>query len=290
VNQSVLKNPAFLAALGVMASAAIGMSTAIHAMRIHLSKKPIYPASGLTLSALPSETENWRRQGPDRIESAEVVEQLGTRNYVSRLYVEKDPPQGSPPRVIDFHAAYYTGMIDTVPHVPDRCFIGGGMRFGGSAPRTIPLELDDSSWMPVQDVPEQWAGRVFTVRPSSRYGLTRGTRVTLPRDPHDIRMRVMEFVDDRTGQRIFAGYFFIANGGAVPRAEGVRRLAFNLTDDYAYYLKVQFVSYDARSPEELADKASDLLSDIIGDLMYLVPDWVQVEKGLWPEDNPRRGR
>jgi hypothetical protein len=85
-----------------------------------------------------------------------------------------------------------------------------------------------------------------------------------------------------------AGYFFIANGSAVAGADGVRLLAFDLKNDYAYYMKVQFTSMQAESPEELAEVASSLLDDLLGEMMLCVPDWIDVLAGRWPEDNPRR--
>jgi len=65
-------------------------------------------------------------------------------------------------------------------------------------------------------------------------------------------------------------------------------LAFDLSDDYAYYLKVQVTSQAVHSAEELGEVSSSLLNDLIGDIMYCLPDWVEVDRGLWPLDNPRR--
>ena len=65
-------------------------------------------------------------------------------------------------------------------------------------------------------------------------------------------------------------------------------LAFNLTDDYAYYLKVQVGSTDVSSAAELGEVASSLLSDLLGEIMTCVPDWPKVQDGRWPPDNPKR--
>lgn len=272
---------AFLAALGVISGCALGMTAAIRAYGIHLRKLPIYPPEGRLLLGLPVETASWKRVGQDRVETPETIKTLGTENYVSRIYVEKNPPEGREPRGMEFHAAYYTGMIDTVPHVPDRCFVGGGLQIGDRA-QVLPLELDRTSWVPDDDVPEALRGRVFTVRlANGEHSQKPGARVRLPFDPQDIRLRVVEFLDGRGG-KLYAGYFFIANGGTVASAEGVRLLAFNLTDDHAYYLKVQFTSGQATSAQELAEDAASLLSELIGEIMLCVPDWVEVERGAYP--------
>lgn len=287
MGMKALREPAFLVASLVLTSGAIGLYFAIESAQVYLTKLPIHARSGLKVMSLPIETAHWIRVGTDQIESAEIIDELDTSEYLTRTYVEKDAADGGTRRQVQLHVAYYTGMIDTVPHVPDRCFIGGGFREGGHT-ASIPITLDDSTWKLNDDVRESWKGQVFTMKASTEYGETGGERFTLPRNPHDIRMRAMDFIDDRSGRTLYAGYFFIANGGTVERAEGVRMLAFDLSDDYAYYLKVQVTSQTVESLDELSEVASSLINDLIGDIMYCLPDWVEVDQGLWPENNPRK--
>lgn len=274
---------------GLLSFAAIGLTAGLHAADIHLTKRPVHPRSGLTVQALPRQTAGWEQIGRDRIESAEIQEELGTDNYVSRTYRRKSSA-GGPPQYVELHAAYYTGSVDTVPHVPDRCFVGGGMLIDG-ATVNVPLTLDTDRWALDTDpaIPEAWQGTIYTTRISSDSRNAPNKRVRLPRRPHDLKLRCTPYVTPR-GDRLVAGYFFIANGGHVAGADGVRLLAFDLKSDYAYYLKVQFTSLDVETPEELAELAADLLGELIGELMLCVPDWVDVTTGRWPEDNPRRQR
>lgn len=285
-----LLRPAFLTALAVLAASAIGMSAGIRAFGIYLSKLPVHAPEGRTLNSIPTETASWIKAGPDRIESADVVATLGTDNYLSRTYVERKPRDPAKPRVLELHLAYYTGMIDTVPHVPDRCFIGGGMSQGTKAVY-LPLALDRSRWFPDPDVDEGLRGSVIRYRLADdhRYTSRPGQSVRLPREPESLRMRVMGF-DAPEGPRVYAGYFFIANGGHTDSAQNIRTLAFNLTDDYAYYLKVQCTSATASSEEELAAMSSELLSELIGEIMLCVPDWIEVQAGRYPPDNPKRAQ
>lgn len=285
---NTLRSAPMLVTLVVLGLGAVGLTAGLRAADIHLTKRPIHPQSGLTVQALPRVTANWEQVGKDRIESAEILEELGTENYVTRAYQERSPAPGQTPRRVELHVAYYTGKIDTVPHVPDRCFVGGGMRIEG-ATINVPLKLDDSGWLldTSPDIPEEWAGEIYTVRLSGERSNAWGQRVRLPRRPHDLKLRCTEFVAPG-GARLMAGYFFIANGGAVAGADGVRLLAFDLKNDYAYYMKVQFTSTQVESPEQLADLASSLLDDLLGEMMLCVPDWIDVLAGRWPEDNPRR--
>lgn len=286
-----LANPGFLVALGVLGGGAAGMKGAIEAFSIVLHKQPIYAQDKRALRAIPTETRHWVRLGQDLLVAPEELPVLGTENYLTRLYVEKHPPPGSRPRVIELHAAYYTGMIDTVPHIPERCYVGAGQALVGG-PWIVPVPLDTSTWRPADDLPPALQGRVYTVRLSHEYSTAGpGRRVPLPIDltpDRPLRLRVSEYVFQApaatggAGVRRLAGYFFVANGGWSSSAEQVRELAFRRENVYAYYLKVQFASHDVQTPEELAALAGSLLDDLFGELMACVPDWVKVERGEWP--------
>jgi len=277
-------------AAATLLAAGIAFSLAIRLGGMNLEKTPIYPKNNRQVSAIPTETAHWQRVGSDKIASSEIVETLGTENYVSRDYARKDTMGTRRPVVLEFHAAYYTGGIDTVPHVPERCFVGGGLQQGDSS-RVIGLDLDTSTWSRDRSVPEELAGlsgEIYTVRLSNDKDYTDapGMRVRLPRDvtpERPIEMRCSEFIaGDR---KIYAGYFFIANGGLRANANDVRTLAFNLSDDYAYYLKVQLTSTNASSFEEFAEHASGLIGDTIGEIMRCTPDWVEVQQGRYPPGN-----
>ncbi|MFN9973023.1 MAG: hypothetical protein ACK58T_24365, partial [Phycisphaerae bacterium] len=229
------------------------------------------------------ETPTWRQIGVDKLESAEVLETLGTSNYVSRTFIKKSSEKRDKPIVLDFHAAYYTGMVDTVPHVPERCFVGGGMQIGDTT-RTIPLALDTSGWSPVPGIENAADRGLFRQRVPNYARDGVGTSVILPRHPEKLQLRITEF-SNKTGRKIFAGYFFVANGGHVSSAEEVRLLAFDLRSDYAYYLKVQFTSSTVSTAEELAAEASSLLGELLPEIMRCVPDWVEVEAGRYPANN-----
>jgi hypothetical protein len=219
--------------------------------------------------------------------SAEVLEELGTRNYLSRSYQEREGKDGRPPRRLELHLAYYTGMIDTVPHVPERCMTGAGWTLV-SSPVRMPLKLDSSGWLELRDAPEGGQGQYFTARTHNEFSDAPGIRVVLPRDPGGIEMLVSAFELPGRDVKLFGGYFFIANGGHVGTAEGVRQLAFKLEDDYAYYLKVQVSSIGVKDKDEMVALSSSLVGELLPEISRCVPDWVQVTRGAYPSDNPRR--
>jgi len=296
------------AVLSVLLIGAVGFTWSLGASELYLSKKPL-PAP-MPLASMPAGSPSWWRAPPPRhedvIESPEIVETLGTENYLTRSLrtrLASAEDQGVLHEVT-LHAAYYTGMVDTVPHVPERCFVGGGLQIG-SASRILPIDLDlqgrlirdqDALEGIVPQTPERylpatdtsgnstayWA-MVQRQSESGRWNMDRWQRI--PFDPRDLRIRVQEFSTPQ-GDVFYAGYFFIANGGTTPTAEDVRQLAFKLEDRYAYYLKVQFTSQTAGSHEELAALASSYLQENIGKLLTRVPDWLEVRRRVDAGQDP----
>jgi len=279
-----LANPAFLLAVAVLGSGALSLNRAIDAMEIYLQKLPVHPENNRQLRQILAETPNWKRYGADVVESADVIKTLGTENYLSRAYVEKTGDD-APGTIVDLHAAYYTGMVDTVPHVPERCFVGGGWQMASES-SVVEIPLDAEGWIPREYETEEEP--LYLIRVSNDNRDFPGRRIPLPRGvtpDGGLRMRITRFSDPE-GRDVFSGYFFIANGGTVARSEDVRLLAFNLEDDYAYYLKVQFTSTQVESAEELADVAGRLLDDLLPEIMLCVPDWTEVEAGRYPPGRP----
>lgn len=279
---AVLRRPSYLLSLVIMIICGASMTAGIHYAGIHLRKKEIQAPGNRALISLPTETPTWKQIGTDKLESAEVEETLGTKNYITRTFIRKDRPPGEPPMEVQLHAAYYTGGVDTVPHIPERCYVGGGMT--PLRTESVPLKLDPSVWSLHPGVENAAKRGVYRQRVPNWSPDGAGSSVTLPREPGAMKLRVTEFASaaNLTGPKLYAGYLFIANGGHVSSAEEVRLLAFDLRSDYAYYLKVQFTSRSVQSPEELAEQASSLMSELLPEIMRCVPDWVEVEAGRYP--------
>ncbi len=101
----------------------------------------------------------------------------------------------------------------------------------------------------------------------------------------DFKLRTTEFGSEaNVGQRVYAGYFFIANGETMPTPESVRKFAFDLTTRYAYYAKVQFVLAGSSDfdQDDFIEIVSGVLPDLLPELMRCLPDWVIVES---PEED-----
>lgn len=273
-------------ALALVAGASLAVPTLTSALHIKLTKKPIYPANGLQFhtlpDAMPPHEPRWTKVGADEVMSAEAAEELGTANYISRWYerVSEDEGATSPSDLIQLHCAYYTGMLDTVPHVPERCMVGGGMmKDGDTRLVAIPLSFDRLSPDPFVDEEDE-RGVLWTARSAFSHN-----RVRLPRGIEELTLRVTPFTNQEGTGRVVTGYFFIANGRVYSSADDVRIKAFELREDYAYYAKIQFMSPTAQSAEELAALAGDMLRDLFPEVMRRLPDWTLVERGEHPESS-----
>ncbi len=281
VRWSALAAPAVLVAAGLLATSALALPVAIRAMGIHLRKLPINAEGDRQVNAIPTETANWIQVGKDDVSSEEGVEALGTRNYLTRTYIPKVAGKDRGP--LNMHMAYYTGGIDAVPHVVERCLVAGGWMIAPGGTKIVPIKLDQSSWRPHSDGTKGY----LQARLPNQYSTAPGAYVTLPGNVDGLEMRITEFINPKGGH-LFAGYFFIANGGAVSSALELREKAFDIQNDYAFYCKVQLSSPLVSSAEELAQQSSLLLSDLLPEIMRCVPDWQKVETGTYPADNPRR--
>lgn len=278
--KGVLPMTAALVAIVFLGAAAYGLGVYIEAEQIRLSKDPIYPPEGIKFTALPSRFEGWARAGVDHQIEGEELRTLGTDNYLTRTFERTDNPDG--PDGFSLHLAYYTGTIDTVPHVPERCMVGAGWRIVGS-PRVVdvPITFRDAGGDVLirdPDVDREY-GDVWLMRdPVS------GRRVRMPLGLDKLKLNVTHFENETGTQRQFAGYFFIANGAIYPTANQVRVNAYSLSNRYAYYAKVQFTSNDVESAEELGALAGAFLDDSFHSIMRLLPDWVEVEAGRYPPE------
>jgi len=272
-----VRRPAFVVCAGVLIASAATLNSVVSAMNLQLRKLPI--EVDRQLHALPTETANWIRIAPDRVETAEMVKALGTTNYITRVFGRKDEDGrfGRNAPWLELHASFYTGTIDPVPHIPERCLVGGGW-MQGTRTVNVDVPIDTTGWVEARDVPEVYRGRVMSAPFDRRYTDSGLTRIALPIGADRVRMRVTSFIEPNSDRSVFAGYFFVANHEAVTSAEDVRSKSFNLTTRYAYYTKVQFMTSSVSSEGELVTLAGELLSELWPELARCLPDWYGLDQ------------
>jgi len=258
----------FILGVLVMVIGGIGFSVLANTLNVHLQKQPIQLRESLSL--LPSAVGDWQLKHDQAFDAA-YLEQLGTPFAISRVYQKQ---KGG---LVQFHLAYYTDTIDAIPHVPDRCLVAGGLN-----PRTA--EPENLTWQLQVEGAEVDPDRTLDGEPWQQVEVdavgSGSMKVHLPIGEPQIR--TMEFFDSNApGERIWAGYFFIANGRMTPSPGGVKLTSFMGPDVHAYYCKVQIILIGGGGFDEGAflDEASEFLSLVMPSLMRSLPDWAAAIEG-----------
>ena len=138
----------FVIALVLLAVCAVGLEGATRFMKLHFRKERVELA--MPLESIPAKLGSWVQITPDAALKEDEEHILGTSEYVMRVYVntavvspqlveglkEATPEQRNavladitdkaPDAIVSLMVTYYTGMADTVSHVPDRCYIADG--------------------------------------------------------------------------------------------------------------------------------------------------------------------
>jgi hypothetical protein len=271
VEASVIR--AFWISIATLALSGLAFFGLVSQLKVFLSKEPVELRR--PLDTIPTKLGDWTRTGADSVFNDILIEELGTRRYLDRIYTKG---VGVDARSLHLHIAYYTGTIDAVPHIPERCWAVGGMELTrNSEPRAI--AIDRSAWK-VQDFPGQKSYPVVDLVDPVTANIE---SVTMPLG--DLVATTIEFQAPKDPSiRQVGGYFFIANGRLESNSYGVRQAAFNLTDRYAYYCKVQITKKgrvngaDESLVEPFTQDAAELLSLVLPEVMRCLPNWPDWEQ------------
>lgn len=190
---------------------------------------------------------------PDEVLDPEVVETLGTSNYLVRQYRDMTLPQDKRGSLVNLNLNYYdTGS--SVPHVPEICWAGSG-------------RVEVSGARAYFDVP----------------GVKRrdGSRV-------DLRMKMISFeppagdstVDEKSGKPMYSNvaYVFEVNGQYVASTREVMSQFWKATYRFAYHSKIEITPLDPADKTGhkvltcTQEQAQNIVSDFIREALPEVED------------------
>ena len=262
---------------GVFLGASVALSTVVEATETVLIKQDVPLRHELV--RLPKNVGPWTFHEDQKPLDKDRQAELGTDEYITRTYRDTRLEEDDPAAYASVHIAYYTGMIDTVPHVPDRCWVAAGMQPGPSVVVDVDLQRPDAR--------EDPAGvRIDTELPrpggGAQSGFARLPGLEVP------ATRFTAFAPSHPDEPLTATYFFVANGGFFATPNQVRLQGFNLRDKYSYYCKVEVMFPGLRDADLAGEKTADLLSNLLPEIMATLPDWTDVRAGSWPPDRPDR--
>jgi hypothetical protein len=258
---------AFGIVAALMIISAIGLNAAVANLKLTFRKLPVPPAQPMI--AISPNLGPWVQASVDHALPSEIEHELGTTEYVMREYVdtrrlnEKDRAafmkatleerekmltkiySEDPRAKVRFAVTYYTGSVDTVPHVPERCFAADGFWPSKSQVVTMPI---------------------------------------LPRegDAKKTDVRLINFedqIDSRSSRPRQVSYFFQVNGEyEQDPVFGVRKKLQNLFQRYAYFAKIETVTdlSDAAAAEVVM---SDFLTSAMPEVERVLPNWSTAQNG-----------
>ncbi len=264
----------FLAVCFTLVGGGLGLRWAMQRFDVYLRKEPVEMRGAF--ATIPSTLGRWQKVGDDLVMDAATVEQLGTSQYLTRNYaLDGDPAKA----VLSLHLAYYTGMIDTVPHIPERCWGASGLTQKGE-PQLLAVAPAIPSSAPEGGPVNQATGQAYSMTDCVDPLTGTTERVALP--VGELGFTLSTFQDPRQPRvEMLGGYFFVANGRVTPTTFGVRTLAFNLSDRYAYFCKLQLSARypvgDRPASELFKEHSEDFLRELMPHLMRRLPDWPSVE-------------
>ena len=257
-----IRQPAFLTVAIVLLVAAVSLNAATEFLQLHFKKEKVDLRKKLT--EIPARLGPWEQVTTDMAITHEIEDVLGTKDYIYRFYVDtrrvhpdviaqfKDKDEGTqremiailqsrdPQAVVYCAVTYYSGMVDTVAHIPDRCYVADGYE---------PASYDVVKWGALQGRPGDGAARYinFEDQTPSRKSVTKNV-----------------------------AYFFHSNGEYTNDPLGVRKKLQNLFETHGYYAKVEMLMVTG-DRAGAAGQMNDFLTSALPELEKCLPDWKQVK-------------
>ncbi len=144
----------FIIAMIILASSAFALEGATRFLKLHFRKERVELAR--PLEQIPPDFGPWVQVSTDRPLLEDMEHTLGTSEYIFRNYLDSrviskevldafkdkssnerdamfgDVQRQNPAAAVSLAVTYYTGLVDTVAHVPDRCYIADGYDTDGA--------------------------------------------------------------------------------------------------------------------------------------------------------------
>jgi hypothetical protein len=261
----IFSQPAFIVAAGLLLLAAASLNGTARMMSLHFQKQAVPLAKKVI--ELPPELGPWVQVNTDAVIDPETEETLQTKEYIFRYYVDrrrvtqetieafKDKDTNTqramavklqrddPLAVVYLGLTYYTGMVDTVSHIPDRCYVADGY---------VPTSSDALAWSAL-------AGRAG--------------------DQHVNFISFEDQTHQRKSEMKNVAYFFHSNGEYVTDPIGVRKKLQNLWESHGYYAKVELLM-STPDRDGAARQMNDFLTYALPEVEKCLPDWKQVKASL----------
>jgi hypothetical protein len=276
----VFRQPPFVVVVAILVIAALGLNTAVSYLQLHFKKEAVPLVK--PLGVIPDRFGTWVQVSQDKVLDKEFQDVLGTDQYIFRDYVneavvgvgvaerfkDKDEDERHrilneirgkyPVAVVSMSVTYYTGMVDTVAHVPDRCVTADGYE---------PKSYETPAWPIARDLPTPAKPKDSRKQPTD-----------------EVEVRYINFEDQTAPSTGTASvtrsicYFFHANGEFVSSPLAVRQKLADLWEKKGYYAKIECMTTVDQSPVS-AKVLTDFLTGALPEIYKCMPDWEKAHGG-----------
>lgn len=246
--------PAFLICVAVLLIAAGGMSATVSYLGLQFIKKPI-PLKKSFDEINEAALAPWKVVDKSKIKNKDILEQLGTDQYIQWVLEDTSAEPTSPVRCCSLFITYYTGNPDQVPHVPEECYLGGGKIL-----TELPKELN------------------FDVTVNGKQQTVSARWLSIGSKSQDI------FQGDSTFGVL---YFFKVNGVYAGNRDAARRvMQTNFFSKYSYFSKVEWFFFNragAASVYPSKEQANEASQKFLRILLPILendhwPDWEKAQR------------
>jgi len=251
----------FLITAGVLLAAAVGLEAMCRVLNIVFAKeavgvlKPLeeFPESFGSRFELAREMDNPKNnlhKGKMRM-TADVEAVLGTDEHITWLFKDNAHSTARSLAYVRVHLAYYTGLLDAVPHIADVCQLAGGAESAGAS--------REVTWT-VGNLPAPW------------------------RQWEQTRMRRSAFVRKlrRRGEhRSIIFYVFSVNGEQANDRVAVRWSLADPTKKHCYYVKIEISAGQVGGPlsdEQCEEMCQAFFSAAAGAIFQHLPSAERIQE------------
>lgn len=256
--RSAFGQPAFVVAVAVLLIAAAGLNGTVQFLQLNFMKQPV--PLRLPLDKIPARLGPWIMVSVDQPLVPEIQEVLGTDKYIFREYLDTralspadaaaiaslTPEQRRelagrvmrerPTALVTMAVTYYTGLVDTVAHIPDRCYVADGYQ---------PKSREQESFAALSERPGDGRARFISFQDAtaSRQSVTRNV-----------------------------AYVFHCNGQYIAEPLDVRVRLQNLRERFGYYAKIELMAV-TEDRAEAGRVIDDLLRHALPEIERSLPDF-----------------
>jgi hypothetical protein len=187
------------------------------------------------------------RTGSDATPASALLNAVAKQGSIERRGLVGQLQLRNPEAVINIAVTYYTGKVDTVAHIPERCMVADGYQ---------PTETPETAWW------DMGTGRLNST----------------PGGDQRLAVRFINFQDQTGAKRVTrrVAYFFFCNGQYVSDPVSVRTALADLRSRHGFYSKVELMTI-IPDHDRCATVMSGFLQSVMPEVEKCFPDWNSVE-------------